>query len=81
VASAPGILSRVPPESRHKLTTPLSAEHSTALRTMLTAGLLRPALDDETAGALIAAGYARQTVGGLALSDEGQVRALMELGQ
>ena len=78
---AQGILARVPPESRHKLATPLSAAHAGALKTMLTAGLLRPALDAETSDALGAAGYARQTMGGLALSDEGTVRAMMELGR
>ena len=75
---AQGILARVPPESRHKLETPLSATQSGALRTMLTAGLLRPALDAETSEALVAAGYAHQTMGGIALTDEGQVRAMME---
>jgi hypothetical protein len=75
-----GIASRVPPEHRQKLATPLSAEQSGALRTMLTAGLLRPALPEETSSALIAAGYAKQTMGGVAMTDLGQVRAMMENG-
>ena len=78
MALPPGTLARLPPESRAKLATPLSAEHTTALRTMFTAGLLRPLLDPETAGALVAAGYAREGTGGLMLTDEGAARALLE---
>lgn len=74
------ILSRVPPEHRQKLQTPLSATAAAALGTMLSAGLLRPALDDETKGALVAAGYAQDKVGGFALTDTGHVRAMMEIG-
>ena len=75
------VLSRVPPQHRRQLQTPLSAGQAAALRTMLTAGLLRPALDDETKAALASAGYARETPGGFALTDVGQVRAMMENGQ
>lgn len=75
------IASKVAPEHRQKLTTPLSAGNASALRTMLTAGLARPVLAEDTANALIAAGYAKQTFGGVALTDVGQVRAMMENGQ
>lgn len=75
------IISRVAPEHRQKLATPLDAAHADALRSMFTAGLLRPVVPSETADALIAAGYAHETFGGLALTDVGQVRAMMELGQ
>jgi hypothetical protein len=74
------ILSRVAPEHRQRLETPLSDGQRTALRTMLSAGLMRPALDDETKGALVAAGYGRETMGGFTLTDVGQVRAYMESG-
>ncbi len=75
------IIARVPPESRHRLATPLSAGQSAALVSMMNGGLLRPIIDDATAAPLVATGYARQTAGGLALTDQGQVRAMMENGQ
>lgn len=75
------IASKVAPEHRQKLTTPLTGGQSSALRTMLSAGLMRPKLDDETSAALIAAGYAKQTFGGVAMTDTGMVRAMMENGQ
>lgn len=75
------IASRVAPEHRQKLTTPLTAGQSSALRTMLSAGLMRPVMPQETADALIAADYARQAFGGVAMTDTGAVRAMMENGQ
>lgn len=75
------ILSRVAPESRHKLMTPLAADDAAALRTTFTAGLMRPALPPEQAQRLIDAGYMQQGTGGTFLTDTGAVRAQMELGQ
>lgn len=75
------ILNRAPPESRHKLATPLSEAATASLRTMFTGGLLRPVVPPEQAQEMIAAGYAREATGGLTLTDIGQVKAMMELGQ
>ena len=75
------VIDRVPPEGRHKLQTPLSDAQSGALRTMLTAGLLRPVLDQEIAASLIAAGYVHETFGGQSLTATGEIRAMMENGQ
>ena len=58
------ILSRVAPEDRQKLLTPLADTHAAALKTMLNAGLLRSVLPDEIAQPLIAAGYVKSTLGG-----------------
>jgi hypothetical protein len=74
------VLSRVAPENRAQLQTPLARTEVAALRTMLTAGLLRPALDGETKAALIGAGYVREALGGAMLTDSGAVRAMMEVG-
>ena len=75
------VVDRVPPEHRQRLKTPLSGEVAGSLRQMLTAGLLRPVLPEDHAAELISAGYARQTLGGLALTDLGAVRGMMENGQ
>jgi hypothetical protein len=60
--------------------TTLGSGQSAALKTMLTAGLLRPVLPDEIAQPLIAAGYVKVTLGGTALTDVGVARAMMENG-
>ena len=80
MASAP-IINRVPPEFRFRLRTPLAADALSALRAMGANKLLRPVMSDETSSALIEAGYAKQTVGGVTLTDVGSVRAAMENGQ
>lgn len=80
MASAP-ILNRVPPEHRFKLMTPLATEAQSALIAMGANKLLSPVVSDTVASQLIDAGYARQTTGGLALTDVGQVRSQMENGQ
>lgn len=76
-----GIAQKVAPEHRSKLHTPLTAEASSALQSMMNLGLMRPVLPDHIADALIQAGYAKQTFGGVAMTDVGQVRAMMENGQ
>jgi hypothetical protein len=75
------IFSRVAPEHRQKLVTPITAEQSAALRGMLLGGLMRPVVPDETKAALAAAGYGEERAGGFALTQAGQVRAFMENGQ
>ena len=75
--SAP-ILNRVPPEHRQKLLTPVGAEARSVLAQMGANKLMRPVMSVETQSELIAAGYGRETLGGFALSDVGQVRAMME---
>lgn len=81
MAVAPSaIVNRVAPEHRQKLATPISTRATGALRTMLTAGLMRPIVPDEIASELVASGYAHEVAGGLALTGIGQVRAMMEVG-
>jgi hypothetical protein len=75
------IISRVPPQHRQKLMTPLDDASASALRQMGVNKLLRPVMTPETEATLISAGYARRSTGGLILSDEGAVRAMMENGQ
>lgn len=75
------IASRVAPEHRQRLATPLDAKQSGALITMLNTGLMRPVLEPGVANALIAAGYAKRTLGGVSLTDLGETRAMMESGQ
>lgn len=75
------IASRVPPASRQKLLTPLAAASSAALRAIGANKLLQPVMAPETVSELVAAGYAQQAMGGIKLTDEGQVRAMMENGQ
>ena len=75
------ILSKVLPQHRQKLMTPLAAEANAALKQMGANRLLRPVTSPETNAQLIEAGYARETLGGIALTDIGQVRAAMENGQ
>ena len=75
------ILSRVAPEHRQKLATPLTADQSAALRGMLLGGLMRPVVPDEMKAALTAAGYGEDRAGGYSLTPAGQVRAFMENGQ
>jgi hypothetical protein len=76
-----GIVGRASPEHRQRLQTPLSGQVAGTLRTMLSAGLMRPVVAEDHAAALVAAGYAHQTLGGFALTDTGMVRAMMENGQ
>ena len=74
-------ISRLPPQPRGRLNTPLEAQGSAALRVLSTAGLLRPAMAPETVSALTDAGYVRQALGGdVVLSDVGRIRAMMEFG-
>lgn len=80
MASSP-IINRVPPEHRQRLMTPLATDAASALRSMGANKLLRPVMTPEVSDALVAAGYARDTFGGLQLTDSGQVRAMMENGQ
>lgn len=80
MATAP-LITRVPPEHRQKLLTPLSAAASAALSAMGGNKLLRPVMDEDTSAQLINAGYAKATLGGVALTDVGQVRAQMEIVQ
>jgi hypothetical protein len=77
MATAP-IITRVPPEDRQKLTTPLEDTSTAALRAMGANRLMRPVMSPETEAELIAAGYGRQTLGGFTLTDVGMVRAMME---
>lgn len=51
----------------------LSPEHEASLQSM-GLGLLRPALSEDNANALIAVGLARHAVGGLMLTDAGAYR-------
>lgn len=72
------IIDRVAPENRQKLYTPLEAS-SVSMLVALNQGLLKPAITDAQAAPLVAAGYARQVMGGgYVLTDVGAVRAMME---
>ena len=80
MATAP-LITRVPPEHRLKLLTPLGVEAMSALRAMGANKLLRPVMSEETTAELVDAGYVHETFGGPVLSDIGQVRSAMENGQ
>lgn len=71
-------IARVAPTHRQQLATPLARDASAALRGMLNNRLLRPSVSADTATALIDSGYATQALGGLALTDTGNIRAAME---
>lgn len=71
-------LSRVAPEQRQRLETAVPAAQSAALRAMLNDGLARSILPTDIKSALMAAGYVHETLGGVALTPIGQVRAMME---
>lgn len=75
------LLDRVAPESRHKLETQLSVVSAAALRQMGVNKLLTPVMAPETTAELVAAGYAKQVLGGTVLTDVGHIRAMMENGQ
>ncbi len=78
----PRILDSVPPDRRQPLFQKMSDEAVTAVRVLLTAGLLRPKLPPTITAELVTAGYARETTSGtVILTDVGQVRAFMENGQ
>lgn len=69
-----------PPSAEHiaavkkaALSVDLHPDHEKSLQAMGT-GLLRPAIPDDHASALIANGLARQSVGGLMLTDAGHFR-------
>ena len=78
---SPAIMNRVPPEHRQRLLTPLSVAATAALSAMGGNKLLRPVMDEDTSAQLVNAGYAKSTLGGLALTDIGSVRAEMEIVQ
>lgn len=78
-SSSSSPIARAAPEHRIKFASGLGGAQSAALRSLMTAGLLRPSIDDETKSALIAAGYARDALGGTALTDTGGFRAAMEM--
>ena len=69
---------RTPPQNRQKLMSAIPAAQSSALRTMSTAGVLRPTLDAATVDVLVQAGYVRNVLGGYLLTDEGGFRSTME---
>ena len=75
------IVDRLAPASRQKLQTPLSDATAAALRQFGVNRLLAPAVSDDTKAELMAAGYAKETLGGIVLTDIGHVRAMMETGQ
>ena len=79
--ATPPIINRVAPEDRQRLQTPLTDGTMSALRQMGVNRLLRPVMTPETEQELMAAGYVRQSLGGLQLTDIGQVRAMIEVGQ
>lgn len=81
-ASSARIIDSIPPDKRAPLFTRMSDESISAVRVLLTAGLMKPKLPEAVSSELIAAGYARQTTSGtIVLTDVGQVRAFMENGQ
>ena len=81
-ASSPRIIDSVPPDKRAPLFQKMSDESVTAVRVLLTAGLMKPKLPESVTAELIASGYARQTTSGTTvLTDVGIVRAMMENGQ
>ena len=81
-ASSPRIIDSVPPDKRAPLFQKMSDESVTAVRVLLTAGLMKPRLPEAVTAELIASGYARQTTSGTTvLTDVGIVRAMMENGQ
>lgn len=80
MATAP-VASRIPPAFRQRLLTPIGAETASALRSFNQNGLLRTTVSEQTATDLVDNGYATASLGGLKLSDTGQIRAAMENGQ
>ena len=76
----PGIAGRIKPEHRALFAVPLAPEHLATLVDASTKGLLRSAIPDDHAQALIAAGYATMGAGGLVVNDAGKVRAMIEAG-
>jgi hypothetical protein len=80
-AAAHSIISRVSPENRWKLETPIGTATAASLMAISNAGLLRPVIPPDHEEELVNAGYAERVLGGLRLTDTGQVRAQMELGE
>ena len=72
------LLDHVPPVHRTKLTLPLDTHAVSALRMMGQNKLLQPVMSDETKASLVEAGYIRHVLGGVTMTDLGEVRALME---
>lgn len=74
------IVARVAPENRWKLDTVLSSGVGSSLMSLASKGLLRPTIPADHAQELISGGYVEQTLGGLRMTNTGNMRAVMELG-
>jgi hypothetical protein len=79
-SGAHSIVAKASPENRGKFSTVVSGPVSSALMSLSSKGLLRPTIQDDHAKELIDGGYAEQTLGGIKLTDTGNMRAVMELG-
>ena len=77
-AGGTSVFARIAPENRQRLGATLPVAHGPVLRGMLNGGLMKLAVTPDIAGDMAAAGYVREGLGGLMLTDAGQLRAQME---